>query len=75
MKSTKIDKLGRVVITVSYRKELNIDTDTEVKITLSDGQIVIKPFHSSCLLCGRAIENNIEVALCTDCIEKVKSLS
>ena len=32
MKHTRIDKLGRVVIPIGYRKELNLTENSDVKI-------------------------------------------
>ena len=41
MKKARIDKLGRIVIPINYRKNLDITTDTDLIIECSDGKIEI----------------------------------
>ena len=66
------DKLGRVVIPVEFRKELSIKSNTKVIISLLNGEIIVKPKFTRCLLCGKRIEENSVLKLCCDCIVRVK---
>lgn len=50
----RIDKLGRVVIPMELRKELCVEFNSKVVITLS-GDEIIKPLDSLCALCGERI--------------------
>ena len=68
----EIDELGRVVIPVEFRKELCIKSNTKVIISLLNGEIIVKPKFTRCLLCGKRIEENSVLKPCCDCIVRVK---
>ena len=68
----KIDKLGRVVIPISFRRMLGFSENTELEIGLENNKIVICRPPRLCKLCG--VENNFAIGLCMDCINKVKSV-
>lgn len=74
MKLTKIDKLGRIVIPIGYRRALNLSEDTNVKVILTKDSIVIEREKVKCNLCGKLIEEEYEFPLCGDCINKIKSM-
>ena len=69
----EIDRLGRVVIPMEYRKELGIEYQSRVLILLSNGEIVIRPHKRSCALCGEILEGERNIPLCDSCIEKTKN--
>ena len=74
MKHTKIDRLGRVVIPIGFRKELDLSENSNVQISLSNGRIIIEPDSDLCRLCKTNIVDNSNVALCKSCIKIVKAL-
>ena len=39
----KVDELGRIVLPVEFRKELNLGTGCDVRIELNSGSIVLTP--------------------------------
>ena len=72
MKEINIDKLGRIVIPQSIRKELHITVDTPLQIYRDGDTITIIPLNKSCALCKKIIAHNKDIRLCDDCIDKVK---
>lgn len=74
MKQTRIDKLGRIVIPINYRKKLNITENTDIQISFFEDCINIKPVKISCKLCNCNIEPMSPVPICDKCIKKIKSL-
>lgn len=70
---TKIDNLGRILIPVQYRRELKLEAESRLKISVKDGSIVITPSEESCLICGSKIDINADLSLCSACIHKIKS--
>lgn len=75
MRKAKIDKLGGIVIPISYRKALSIDEETELVLDLKENQIVVTPSISICRLCNKALERDGALPVCGACISKIKSLN
>lgn len=72
MKEIKIDKLGRIVIPQSIRKELHITVDTPLQIYKDGDKILIILSNKICGLCGKILEHERDIRICDSCIEKVK---
>ena len=70
----EIDRLGRVVIPMEFRKKLDIKANSKLLISLSDGEIIIRAQNRQCSICGKKLEDSRELPLCNDCINKVKEL-
>ena len=70
----EIDKLGRIVLPMSYRKKLSLKSYDKVSITLNDREIIITPLEKQCALCGEKITANTKLKLCKACISKIKAL-
>ena len=70
----KIDKLGRIVIPMEYRKKAGLEIDDEASITEENGRIVIARKTPSCKICGSEENLNKEFSLCKKCIDKIKNL-
>jgi len=70
----KVDRLGRVVLPVNFRKGMGIISDTEVTIEIESDYIVIRKRGRSCKICSS--ENNLadNIELCSECIKKIKLL-
>ena len=71
---SKLDNLGRIVIPITIRRQLQLDTDTEMNFTAVNGSVLITPREKSCKLCGKKIDENSKIELCRACIESVKRL-
>lgn len=52
----RLDGQGRVILPAHIRKALNLTTDSEVTIELTDdGRIVILPAEEHCCICGENV--------------------
>lgn len=74
MKISKIDKLGRIVIPITFRKQLGIKENDELSITREGRSIIISPANGTCRLCGLMINAPQKIQLCNECIKRVKDL-
>ena len=52
----RIDDLGRVVLPMGIRKNLNISSRDPLEIYVDCGKILIKKHEAACILCGN-LEN------------------
>ena len=71
----QIDKSGRVVIPISYRKFLNLSENSYLNIELQNNSIIITSFESNCVLCGATTDLHSEKPLCAKCIKSIKELN
>ncbi len=81
MKSTgivrKVDELGRIVLPIEIRKNMEIDKKGDaVEIFIDEGKIILKKYQPACVFCGNAdrvvyFEGKL---LCRDCIARIASL-
>ena len=69
----KIDKLGRIVIPMEYRKKAGLDIDDEASITEENGRIIIERKTPSCKICGSEENLNFKFSLCQKCIDEIKN--
>ncbi|MBE7029726.1 MAG: AbrB/MazE/SpoVT family DNA-binding domain-containing protein [Clostridia bacterium] len=78
MKSTgivrKIDELGRLVLPIELRRNMNLDIKDPIEIFVEDDMIILKKYESSCIFCQDARDNVIyeNKHVCRKCIEKLK---
>ena len=78
MKSTgiirKIDELGRVVIPIEIRKNLDIKIKDPVEIYMEGNSIILKKFEEFCFICGKnkELKSLSGKKICTGCINKIK---
>lgn len=73
MKIARIDRLGRIVIPISYRRSLGITPEKDLNIEMSQGKVIISRSELLCKLCGKSIKS-AEIPLCKSCISKIKSI-
>ena len=78
MKSTgvvrRIDELGRIVLPIEIRKNLNIENRDTVEIFVEEDRIILKKYEPACIFCGNAgdvIMFNGKL-ICRECVEKIK---
>ena len=73
MKRTRIDKLGRIVIPIGYRKELDITTDTNLIVKCENDKIIISKVGNFCKICNKEITEESTLSICEGCLSKIKS--
>lgn len=58
MKSTgivrKIDELGRIVIPIELRRNLDIDIRDSLEIFVDNESIILRKYTPACIFCGQA---------------------
>ena len=70
----KIDKLGRIVLPIDFRKSLGIRDSEEVLLSISENNITIKRNISSCCrICNLELAEENQFSLCKRCINKIKN--
>ena len=78
MKSTgvvrKVDELGRIVLPIELRRNLDIEIKDPVEIYVDGDMIILKKYQASCLFCGNAKDNVIykNEHICPNCLEELK---
>ena len=69
----RIDKLGRIVLPMDFRKALGLEGEAEVIIGIHGDTITIKGAQATCRICGCAQSISESLRICTDCIAKIKA--
>ena len=73
MRKTKIDELGRVVIPISFREEMKLESGSVVIITVENNSVVIRGENNVCKRCGDFVEGNRAFPLCNRCVKIIKN--
>ena len=68
----KIDKLGRIVLPMDFRKALRLEGEVPVLLAIDGNTIVVTGAKNICRLCGSAKEVSKHLNICTACIRKIQ---
>lgn len=70
----RIDELGRIVLPIEIRQNLEIKEKDALEIFLKDEGIFIKKSHPYCVFCDSKLElkNFSDKLICQNCIDKIK---
>ena len=69
-----IDKLGRIVLPMDFRKQLGLEGEVDVSLCINGNSIMVKGLGASCRLCGTA-DGVSELKVCSECIRKIKKFA
>ena len=72
MKKCKVDRLGRIVIPIQYRREMGLNENSEINIEYAEKKIIITPSRTYCCVCGIMIDEEQKFPLCNKCIKLIK---
>ena len=78
MKSTgvvrKIDELGRIVLPISIRQNMDINEKDALEIFTDGDRIILQKYQPSCIFCTNAddVVYYNSKRICTDCLAKIK---
>ena len=76
MKKIRIDKLGRIVIPMHYRKALGITTETELILEYTDNKMTISISEDICKICEKRLDRAFtDLPICNECVEKIKKIN
>lgn len=69
----KIDELGRIVIPIDLRRNLNIDSRDPMEILVGEDYIILRKFVETCVFCGsrEKVTKFKNQAMCKDCREEL----
>ncbi len=69
----KVDELGRVVLPVELRRNLNIDIKDPLEIFVDGDSIILKPYRPCCIFCGEGDEvvSYMGKNICKKCISEL----
>ena len=70
----KIDKLGRIVLPIDFRKSMGLEINSEICMEIDDDEIRLKCAESSCRICGAVIKEKCTLQICAECIRKIKNI-
>lgn len=79
MKSTgivrKVDELGRVVIPIELRRNLDVDVKDPLEIFVDGEHIILKKYSPACIFCGQAkdVEDYKGKNICQACLAELKN--
>lgn len=80
MKSTgivrKVDRLGRVVIPIELRRNLDIEEKDALEIFIDGEHIVLKKYAPACIFCGQAkdVTTFKNKNICPSCLEEIENI-
>ncbi|MBE5812824.1 MAG: AbrB/MazE/SpoVT family DNA-binding domain-containing protein [Clostridiales bacterium] len=78
MKSTgivrKVDELGRVVLPIELRRNLNIEEKDSLEIYVDGNSVILKKYEPDCIFCGNArdVINFKGKNICPACLAEIK---
>ena len=81
MKSTgiirKVDELGRVVIPIELRKQLDISEKDPIEISTMGASIILKKHEDACIFCGKnkKLVTYKDKLICSKCLEQISEIS
>lgn len=72
----KVDELGRIVLPIELRRNLEIDVKDPLEIYVDGDEIILKKYEPTCIFCEevRGIKNYSGKNICPSCIKKIKRL-
>ena len=80
MKSTgvvrRVDDLGRIVIPIELRRNLDIDIKDALEIYTEGELIILKKYEPACIFCGdaRDVINYKGKNICSKCLSDIKGI-
>ncbi|MDD2268123.1 MAG: AbrB/MazE/SpoVT family DNA-binding domain-containing protein [Eubacteriales bacterium] len=73
----KIDELGRIVLPAEMRTKLHLEKEDAVNIDCVDDKIILSKAKATCVICHSSENELLSVdheLVCSECIQKIKSL-
>ena len=70
----KVDELGRIVLPIEIRRNLDIEERDPVEIFLDGDRIVLKKYEPACLFCGSSegLTQYRGKNVCAQCVRNLK---
>ncbi|MCI7691963.1 MAG: AbrB/MazE/SpoVT family DNA-binding domain-containing protein [Oscillospiraceae bacterium] len=73
----KVDELGRIVIPIELRRNLDIDEKDSLEIYVEDDHIILKKYSPACAFCSNAgeITNFKGKNICKSCLAEISQMA
>lgn len=70
----KVDELGRIVIPIELRRNLEIKEGTPLEIFTDEEGVVLRKYQISCIFCNssKELKDFNGKKICEDCINKLR---
>lgn len=74
--SRKIDELGRIVIPMEIRNNMNIKEKDDFFIYTDDDKIILEKVKNNCIYCHskEKLKSFSNMLICSNCINKIKKI-
>ena len=71
-----VDQLGRIVLPIELRRNLNIDIKDPLEIYVDGDMVILKKYEPACIFCGNAknVKHFEGKNICNQCIGKLNSI-
>lgn len=72
----KVDGLGRIVIPIELRRNLDVDEGDSLEIYVEDDHIILKKYSPACAFCSNATGITVFKGknICRSCLDDLASL-
>jgi len=72
----KVDVLGRIVLPIELRKNLDIEKEDPIEIFVDGDYILLKKYEPACIFCGNAknVKRVRDKNVCEDCLKELIAL-
>ena len=70
----KIDKLGRIVLPMDFRKALGLEGEAEVVLGINGNTLTLRSADNTCRLCGSSEEVSTHLRICSKRISRIKGI-
>ena len=72
----KVDVLGRIVLPIELRKNLNIEKEDPIEIYVDGDYILLKKYEPACIFCGNAkdVKRIRDKNICDECVKELQTL-
>ena len=73
----KVDELGRIVIPIELRRNLDIDERDSLEIYVEDDHIILKKYSPACAFCANAGEITVFKGrnICKNCLAEISQMN
>ena len=72
----KVDVLGRIVLPIELRKNLDIEREDPIEIYVDGDYILLKKYEPACIFCGNAkeVKRIRDKNICDECLKELQAL-
>jgi transcriptional pleiotropic regulator of transition state genes len=72
----KIDELGRIVLPIETRRQLELEPRDGVEIFVDEDMVILKKYQPCCIFCGNAsdVVNYRDKLVCKHCLDEIGKL-